>query len=639
MSSGSGNSVRPTVRELLLRRGELGKDTVGARIGGEIVDLATRVAPDSAAEPLPAADPGALRLLRHTAAHVMADAVQQLHPGTRVTIGPATEDGFYYDFDRPDGAFTDEDLPPIEAKMAEVAARDAPMERVEVSRDEARRLFGEAGEQYKLEIIEGIDPSEAITLYRHGGWVDLCAGPHVPSTGWVKAFKLTGVAGAYWRGDERNRMLSRIYGTAFFDAKALAEHLARIEEAKQRDHRRLGRELDLFSVSDEIGGGLVLWHPKGAFVRSRIEDYWRAAHLAHGYDLVYSPHIGRAGLWKRSGHLDFYADSMYAPMDVDGNPYIVKPMNCPFHIEIYRSRLRSYRELPLRWAEMGTVYRFERSGQLHGLLRVRGFTQDDAHLFMRREHLDAEIRRTLTFSMAILRAFGFEDLRLVLSTRPPKSVGDPGLWDEAERSLRAAMEGTGTQYRVDEGGGAFYGPKIDIQIRDALGRYWQCSTIQVDFIQPENFDLAYAAPDGTLPRPVMIHRALLGSIERFFGILVEHHAGAFPVWLAPVQAAVLTVSERHAAYAREIGRLCRDRSLRVEIDDGADKLGAKIRRARMQRLPYVVVVGDREAAERTVTPRSRAEGELGTIPLGGFLDRLAAESAPPPLGLARDDGA
>jgi len=622
-----------TVRQWLEERGTLAEDTVAAVRGSEIVDLLTRLPDGEGLAPLAASDPRALEVLRHTTAHVMADAVQRLFPGTKVTIGPAIADGFYYDFDRPDGAFVEEDLPRIEEEMRRIVAADLPLERVEVSRAEAEALFEKLGEPYKLEILRDLPPDATITLYRHGAWVDLCRGPHVPSTGRIRAFKLTSTAGAYWRGDERNKMLGRIYGTAFFDEPALREHLARIEEAKKRDHRKLGRELDLFSVSDQIGGGLVLWHPKGAFVRRQIEDYWRAQHLAHGYELLFSPHIGRAELWQRSGHLGFYKDNMYAPMEIEGNPYILKPMNCPFHIEIYRSRVRSYRELPLRWAELGSVYRFERSGQLHGLLRVRGFTQDDAHLFLRRDQLGTEILRLIDFSTGILRAFGFTDYRMVLATRPKESSGDPALWAEAERFLRQGLEETGVGFEVEEGGGAFYGPKIDIHVRDALGRSWQCSTIQADFIQPENFDLSYAAADGTLPRPVMLHRTLLGSMERFFGVLVEHLAGAFPVWLAPVQAAILTVSEKQAAYGREAGEICRARGLRVAVDDGPDKLGAKIREWRNQRVPYLVVVGDREAAERTVTPRSRAEGDLGAMPLAAFADRLAAEAAPPPLDL------
>ncbi len=622
-----------TVRQWLEERGALAKDTVAAARDGELYDLLTRLPDGAGLVPLPAADPRALEVLRHTTAHVMADAVQRLFPGTKVTIGPSIADGFYYDFDRPEGAFTEEDLPRIEEEMRRIVAADLPLERVEVTRAEAEALFEKLGEPYKLEILRELPPDVAITLYRHGEWVDLCRGPHIPATGRVRAFKLTSTAGAYWRGDERNKMLSRIYGTAFFDEKALKEHLARIEEAKKRDHRKLGRELDLFSVSDQIGGGLVLWHPKGSFVRRQIEDYWRAQHLAHGYELLFSPHIGRAELWQRSGHLGFYSENMYAPMEVEGNPYILKPMNCPFHIEIFNSRVRSYRELPLRWAELGAVYRFERSGQLHGLMRVRGFTQDDAHLFIRRDQLGEEILRLIDFSTGILRAFGFADYKMVLATRPAESSGDPALWEEAERFLRAGLVETGLPFEVEEGGGAFYGPKIDIHVKDALGRSWQCSTIQADFIQPENFDLHYAASDGTLPRPVMLHRTLLGSLERFFGVLVEHLAGAFPVWLAPVQAAILTVSEKQAAYGREVGEVCRARGLRVVVDDGPDKLGAKIREWRNQRVPYLVVVGDREAAERTVTPRSRAEGDLGALPLAAFVDRLATEAEPPPLRL------
>ncbi|MBI5501800.1 MAG: threonine--tRNA ligase [Deltaproteobacteria bacterium] len=633
MTTANAGSQGRTVRRWLEERGERVNDVVAVVRGGDVLDLMTVVEDGADLQPLRAGDEKALAIVRHTAAHVMADAVQRLFPGTKVTIGPSIADGFYYDFDRPEGAFTEEDLSRIEETMREIVKADATLERSEVTRAEAEELFTKLGEPYKLEILRDLPADASITLYRHGQWTDLCRGPHVASTGWVKAFKLTGVAGAYWRGDERNKMLSRIYGTAFFDKKALAEHLARIEEAKKRDHRKLGRELDLYSTSDAIGGGLVLWHPKGAFVRRQVEDYWRAQHLAHGYELLFSPHIGRAELWQKSGHLGFYKENMYAPMEIEGNPYILKPMNCPFHIEIYRSRLRSYRELPLRWAELGAVYRFERSGQLHGLMRVRGFTQDDAHLFIRREQLGDEIIRVIDFSTGMLKAFGFEQYQMVLSTRPKESAGDPELWAEAERHLRLGLEKTGLGFEVEEGGGAFYGPKIDIQVKDALGRSWQCSTIQADFIQPENFDLSYAAADGTLPRPVMLHRTLLGSMERFFGVLVEHLAGGFPPWLAPVQATVVTVSEKQQAWGREVGELCRARGLRVHVDDGSDKLGAKIREARNQRVPYIAVVGDREAAERTVTPRSRAEGDLGAMPVDAFVERLASEAQPPKLEL------
>jgi len=621
------------VRHWLEERGLRAADTVAAAHGSELFDLLTVRDTGTDLLPVPAAGPQGLQVIRHTAAHVMADAVQRLFPGTKVTIGPSIADGFYYDFDRPDGAFTEEDLPRIEEKMREIVVADAPFEREEVTRAEAEALFAKLGEPYKLEILRDLPPDAGITLYRHGGWVDLCRGPHAPSTGWVKAFKLTSVAGAYWRGDERNKMLSRIYGTAFFEPKALAEHLARIEEAKKRDHRKLGRELDLFSISEAIGGGLVLWHPKGSFIRRQIEDYWRKQHLAHGYELLFSPHIGRAELWNRSGHLRFYKENMYAPLEIEGNPYILKPMNCPFHIEIFRSRVRSYRELPLRWAELGTVYRFERSGQLHGLLRVRGFTQDDAHLFLRRDQLQEEIRRLIDFSTGMLRAFGFQDYAMVLATQPKDTAGDPVLRDEAVRALRSGLEETGLGFEVEEEGGVFYGPKIDIHIRDALGRSWQCSTIQVDFIQPENFDLTYAAADGKLPRPVMLHRTLLGSMERFFGVLIEHLAGGFPLWLAPVQAAILTVSEKQAAYGREVGAACLACGLRVVVDDGPDKLGAKIREWRNQRVPYLAVVGDREAADKKVAPRSRADGDLGAMPLDAFLARLTAEGEPPKLVL------
>ena len=492
-----------------------------------------------------------LQTLRHSTAHVMADAVKRLFPGAKVTIGPAIETGFYYDFDVP-RPFAEDDLARIEAEMQKIVDANYKFERVEIPRDEARETFARMGETYKVEILDAIPADSVITIYRSGDFIDLCRGPHVETTGQIKAFKLLSVAGAYWRGDERNPMLQRIYGTAFFEKKDLADHLHRLEEAKKRDHRRLGKDLDLFSIDETIGGGLVLWHPKGARVRYLTEQFWREEHYAQGYELVSSPHVAREALWNTSGHTGFYKDNMFAGLDIEGQQYLVKPMNCPFHITIFKHGLRSYRDLPLRFAELGTVYRYERSGVLHGLLRVRGFTQDDAHLFMRRDQVPEEIERTLSFCLYILRTFGFTDFKLYLATRPPKYIGEIPQWDEAEQHLLDALKKSGLEYEMDPGGGAFYGPKIDLKLRDAIGREWQCSTIQVDFMLPERFDLTYIGQDGAKHRVVMLHRALLGSLERFFAVLIEHYAGAFPLWLAPVQARVVTISEKQEEWAKKV---------------------------------------------------------------------------------------
>jgi threonyl-tRNA synthetase len=567
--------------------------------------------------------------LRHSAAHVMADAVKRLFPEAKITIGPAIETGFYYDFDVPQ-PFSDADLERIEAEMAKIIAADLPFERQEVSRDEALQIFTAMGESYKQELLAAIPEGEKISLYRHGEFVDLCRGPHIERTGQIKAYKLTGVAGAYWRGDEHNKMLQRIYGTAFFDAKELRKHLADLEEAKRRDHRRLGKDLDLFSFSEMIGGGLVLWHPRGALIRCLAETFWRAEHLKHGYDLVFTPHIARENLWEQSGHLGFYADNMYSGMDIDGQNYLVKPMNCPYHVVIYKSRLRSYREFPMRWAELGTVYRYERAGVLHGLFRVRGFTQDDAHLFVRRDQLAAEVDRVLQFCLHILRSFGFTEFELYLSTRPEKFVGTPQQWEEAEQILQTALTRSGMAFQVDAGGGVFYGPKIDLKIRDSLNRRWQCSTIQVDFQLPERFDMTYVGEDGSRDhRPIMIHRALLGSLERFFGILVEHYGGAFPLWLAPTQAMVLTVTDAQNAFAEEVVRKLKAAGLRVDADLRNEKLGAKIREAQLMKIPYMLVVGDKEVAAGCVAPRRYGEkGSLPPTPVDEFIEKLRREAVP-----------
>jgi threonyl-tRNA synthetase len=563
-----------------------------------------------------------LQTLRHSCAHVMAKAVQRLFPETKVTIGPAIESGFYYDFER-DTPFTPEDLERIEAEMQAIIAANEPFERHEVSRAEALDMFARMGETYKVEIIETLPQDATITYYETGDFIDLCRGPHVASTRDIKAFKLLSVAGAYWRGDERNKMLQRIYGTAYPDKKLLREHLHLLEEAKKRDHRRLGKELDLFSIDETIGGGLVLWHPKGARIRHLIEDFWRQEHYAQGYDLVYSPHVARDQLWHTSGHLDFYKENMYSGMDVEGQDYLVKPMNCPFHVTMYKKGLRSYRELPLRWAELGTVYRYERSGVLHGLLRVRGFTQDDAHLFMTLDQLPAELERVLAFCLYILRTFGFEDFKLYLATRPKKFVGDPAIWDQAEEALYAALQKSGLDHEMDRGGGAFYGPKIDLKLRDCLGREWQCSTIQVDFNLPERFDLQYVGTDGERHRVVMLHRALLGSIERFFAVLTEHYAGKFPVWLAPVQARIITVSEKQEEWGRAALARLQDRGFRAEGDFSPDKLGAKIRRAQLDKIPFMLVCGDKEVETQSVAPRARDGERIDMMPLDDFMEYLA----------------
>jgi threonyl-tRNA synthetase len=559
--------------------------------------------------------------MRHSAAHVMAQAVLSLFPEAKYAIGPAIENGFYYDFELP-RPLTPDDLAVIEEKMRRSAAADDPFVREEVSKEQARRVF--AGQPYKLELIDDI-PDGAVTLYKHGDFVDLCAGPHVKSTGEIGAFKLTGVAGAYWRGDERNTMLQRIYGAAFETQEELDDYLQRLEEAARRDHRRLGRELDLFSFHEEYGPGLVYWHPKGARVRTIVEDFWRREHLRAGYEFVYTPHIGKAALWEMSGHLDFYRESMYSPMDVDGQDYYIKPMNCPFHIQIYRSSIRSYRDLPMRLAELGTVYRYERSGVLHGLARVRGFTQDDAHIFCRPDQIEEEIEKTLAFSLFMLRTFGFSEFDVYIATRPEKAVGSDEQWRQAQQALRLAVERAGLDAHTDEGGGVFYGPKIDIWIRDALGRPWQITTIQFDFNLPERFGIAFIGEDGREHQPYMVHRALLGSMERFFMVLLEHYGGAFPLWLAPVQAAVIPIADRHVPYAREVAAALEKADLRAEVDDRNERMNAKIRDAQLQKIPYMLVVGDRESESGQVNVRLRSGETLGAVSVSELIARMEKE--------------
>jgi threonyl-tRNA synthetase len=575
--------------------------------------------------------------IRHSAAHVMAQAVVEMFPEAKYTIGPPVEDGFYYDFELP-RPLQPEDLEAIEKRMRQIIAGDHPFVRKVVQADDARQIFKD--QPYKLELIDGLEQGgfdeygnslavkPEISIYTHDTFVDLCRGPHVENTKQINpaAVKLMSVAGAYWRGDERNRMLQRIYGTAWHTPQELEEYLWRLEEAKRRDHRKLGRELDLFSVSEDVGPGLILWHPKGGMVRKLAEDYCRLEHEKGGYQFVYSPHIGRAHLWETSGHLGWYKENMYAPLEIEGQQYYLKPMNCPFHIQIYKSRIRSYRDLPLRYAEWGTVYRYERSGVLHGLMRVRGFTQDDAHLFCRPDQMPEEIDRVLQFSLKLLRAFGFEDFQAYLSTRnPQKAAGAEEQWLAPTEALRQALERAAVPYQVDEGEATFYGPKIDIKVRDALGREWQLSTIQFDFYLPERFNLVFMGEDGQEHQPYMIHRALLGSMERFMGTLIEHFAGAFPVWLAPVQAVLIPIADRHLPYAHQVADKLSAAGVRAEVDERSERMNAKIRDAQTQKVPYMLVVGDKEMEQGAVALRLRSGENPGLMPLDAFLQRVKAD--------------
>jgi threonyl-tRNA synthetase len=626
---------------------------VAAAWDGQILDFMTPVPSDASLTLIASDSAEGLRVLRHSAAHLMAAAVQALFPEAKFAIGPAIEDGFYYDMELP-RPLAPEDLPAIEAKMRELAAQRLPYTRREMSLEDALAWARAHRQDYKVEILETIAQSREpragysqggreeveelageveagtskVSFYDTGAFVDLCRGPHVPDTSWLTAFRLTHIAGAYWRGDERRPMLQRIYGTAFPTQEALDRYLFQLEEARRRDHRRLGRELDLFSVADEVGGGLILWHPKGGIVRTLIEDFWRHEHVKNGYDIVYTPHVGRAKLWQVSGHLDFYQDLMYPRMEGEGNDYYVRPMNCPFHIMIYQSKVRSYRDLPLRFAELGTVYRFERAGVLHGLLRVRGFTQDDAHIFCTPEQMDEEITRAVKFSLFFLRTFGFKEYEVYVATRPEKFVGDPKDWEVATEALKRAVERADQSYEVDPGGGAFYGPKIDIKVKDALGRPWQCTTVQFDFNLPERFGITFVGGDNRQHRPFMVHRALLGSMERFLGVLIEHYGGAFPTWLAPVQARVLPVADRHHGYAGQVAARLQADGLRGEVDTRNEKIGFKIREAEVQKIPYILVVGDKETAAGTVSVRLRGGQDRGVMPLADFVTTLASENKP-----------
>jgi threonyl-tRNA synthetase len=617
-----GVSVAHALKELGVA---MDHEVVAAKVNGQPVDLTTTLFQDATLAPIEVHSPEGLEIMRHSTSHLMAEAVRDLFPGVKVAIGPAIEAGFYYDFDTKE-PFTPEDLARIEDKMAELAAQDLSFVREEIPKDEAVQLFKEEGETYKVELLEGIDQDE-VSLYRQGSFVDLCRGPHVPSTGYLQVFKLTGISGAYWRGDERLPMLQRIYGTAFPSREELERHLELIEEAKRRDHRRLGKELELFSIEDEAGAGLVIYHPKGALLRSLIEDFERKLHLKRGYLLVMGPQMLRADLWAKSGHMENYKDHMYFT-EVEGQVYGIKPMNCVAHMLIYKSRVRSYRELPLRYFEIGTVLRHERSGVLHGLTRVRQFTQDDAHIICTPDQVESEILGILDMVAEVMAIFGF-DYEVELSTRPEKSIGTDADWNLATNALISALQTRELPYHICEGEGAFYGPKIDIKLKDALGRAWQCATIQCDFTLPERFDLTYVGADGGRHRPVMLHRVVLGSLERFLGVLVEHFAGAFPVWLAPVQAILLPITDRVHDYAREVAHKLRAADLRVEIDLRPETLRYKIREAQLQKIPYMIVVGDREAENHTLSPRLRDGTELKDLDIDTFVNRLKAESRIP----------
>lgn len=602
----------------------LGSDILAAKVNGIVLDLSHPLSEDATIEPLRFDSLEGREVYRHSSTHLMAQAVKELFPTAQLTIGPALEDSFYYDFayERP---FTPEDLEKIEARAREIATRKLTITRRELSKAEAIAFFASRGEQYKVELIEGFPDGESISVYAQGDFVDLCRGPHLPSTGHVGAFKLLTTAGAYWRGDERNPMLQRIYGTSFPTQAELDAHLARLEEIKRRDHRKVGKDLDLISVQDEIGPGLVLWHPKGAAIRLLIENFWREQHLKNGYDLVYSPHVARLDLWKTSGHVDYYRENMFAPMKLEGSEYQLKPMNCPYHIMIYKSHLRSYRDLPIRYGELGTVYRYERTGVLHGLLRVRGFTQDDAHLFCRPDQMETEVSRVLDFTFFILRTFGFTEFEVFLSTKPKESVGADEHWTLATSALEAAIKSRHIAYQLDPGGGAFYGPKIDIKIKDALGRSWQCSTVQVDFNNPELFDLSYIGEDGKTHQPIMIHRALMGSIERFFGILIEHYGGAFPAWLAPVQATVMNITDNQRGYVAEAVAQLKAAGFRAEADLRNEKIGFKIREAEKAKVPFMLVAGDREVQSGALSVRGRSGTNLGSMTVAGVISLLRTE--------------
>ncbi|MCU7492474.1 MAG: threonine--tRNA ligase [Ignavibacteria bacterium] len=603
----------------------LAEEALVAEVNGQEKDLSTPLTSDVTLRLYTFDDEKGKEAYWHSTSHLMAHAITSLYPEAKFGVGPAIDSGFYYDVDV-NTPITEEELRKIEKRMSEISQQNNPFQREELSKGDALRFFEQKGDPYKVEILTELDENnETISIYKEGEFTDLCTGPHLPSTGKIKFVKLLTVSGSYWRGDEHNKQLQRIYGISFPKKKMLEDYLVFLEEAKKRDHRKLGRDLDLFSLHEEAGPGLVYWHPKGARLRLEIENFWRKAHLNNGYDILYTPHMGKSWLWETSGHLGFYKDSMYAPMKVDELDYYVKPMNCPFHIMVYKSHLRSYRDLPYRWAELGTVYRYEKSGVLHGLLRVRGFTQDDAHLFCAEEQMEDEIIEVLRFSMFMWRSFGFEKMEFYLSTRPEKSVGDEALWERATKSLESAMKKEGLSYKIDEGGGAFYGPKIDIKIKDALNREWQMSTIQFDFNMPQRFGMKYIGEDGKEHTPFMIHRALLGSIERFMGVLIEHYGGAFPVWLAPTQVAVVPISQNFYDYAKTVADELKKYDVRVELDKRNEKIGYKIRDWETKKVPYMLIVGEKEAQSNMVSVRKHKTGDLGSMALDEFRAKILDE--------------
>jgi threonyl-tRNA synthetase len=601
------------------------KKALAIEANGKLVDLAHELGGDTMVKILTAENAEGLDVLRHSTSHVMASAVKHLFPEVKITIGPSIENGFYYDFDRPT-PFVPEDLEKIEAEMEKIVRSNIPFTRTVMKRDEAIAFFRDKGEDYKVELIQEL-PDETVSIYETGDFVDLCRGPHIPSTGKIRVFKLLSIAGAYWRGDEKRQTLQRIYGTAFEDKKSLQDYLNKLEEAKRRDHRKLGKELDIFGFYEEGGPGLVYWHPKGALIKKIIEDFWKDEHLKRGYELVSTPHIAKVDLWKKSGHLGFFKENMFSPIEIEGQEYMLKPMNCPFHILIFNSKLKSYRELPLRYAELGTVYRYERSGVLHGTLRVRGFTQDDAHIFCTPDQLEREMIDCVEFARFMMETFGFKEYEVNLATRPEKHAGSSEDWDMAEATLAHALKERGIPYVIDEGGAVFYGPKIDIKIKDALGRLWQGPTVQFDFNEPGRFNVTYKAADGKEHLVYMVHRALLGSLERFMGCLIEHYAGAFPLWLSPVQVKVMPITERHLDYAVSVNNLLKSHGFRTEIDDRNEKINLKIREAQMEKIPYMLIVGDKEVETGTLSVRERKAGNLGVIDKEAFLDRIKKEQA------------
>lgn len=603
----------------------LADDVLAVKFDESIIDLHRAITTDGNVKFLTFDDKEGKEVYWHSSSHLMAHAIQDIFPEAKFGVGPAIDAGFYYDIDI-NTQLSEDHLKLIEDKMIELSKTDTKFEREELSQQDAINFFKKKGDQYKVELLSEMDETkEKISIYKEGSFTDLCRGPHLPNPGKIKFVKLLNISGSYWRGDEKNKQLQRIYGITFPKKKMLDDYLFMLEEAKKRDHRKLGKSLDLFSVHEEAGAGLIYWHPKGARIRLEVEDFWRRAHLENGYELLYSPHMGKSWLWETSGHLGFYKDSMYSGMKVDEQDYYIKPMNCPFHIMIYQSHLRSYRDLPLRWAELGTVYRYEKSGALHGLLRVRGFTQDDAHIFCTHDQIEAEIIEVIRFAKFVLGSFGFTDMNYYLSTMPEKAVGEPELWHKAEDSLRKAMEKESLSYEVDEGGGAFYGPKIDIKIKDALGREWQLSTIQFDFNLPERFGMTYIGEDGKEHRPFMVHRALLGSIERFFGILIEHYAGEFPLWLAPTQVAIVPVSQNYLEYANKVAAELRKAGIRYEIDERNEKIGYKIRDWETKKVTYMLVVGEKEQSATAVSVRKHKVGDEGSLALSEFIDKIVAE--------------